>query len=69
MTSCSSFVAFIFNHDTHFIKRYTCNFHDYTNTWEIRSAIWSAYSSGISAKFEILTYENYKPFAGSSINK
>ena len=40
----------------------------YTTTWKI-SAIWLAQSSGISAQFEILTCENYKPFAGSSINK
>ena len=39
----------------------------YTTTTEI-SAIWLA-RSGISAQFEIPTYENYKPFGGSSINK
>ena len=43
------------------------NFH-YTTTWEI-STIWLAERSGISASFEIPTCENYKPLAGSSINK
>ena len=40
----------------------------YTTTWKI-SAIWLAWSSGISAYFEIPMCENFKPFAGSSINK
>ena len=43
-----------------------CTF--YITTWEI-SLIWLAYSSGISAKFEIPACENYKSFAGSGINK
>ena len=40
----------------------------YAATWKI-STIWLAQSSGISAQFEIPTCENYKPFAGRSINK
>ena len=46
----------------------SCYYLYYTTTGEI-SAILLAWSSGISASFEIPTCENYKPFAGSGINK
>ena len=44
-------------------SKYATCFANYTTSWEI-SAIWLASSSGISAKFEIPTCENYRPFFG-----